>query len=416
MLPWASLKKGALVAELIFEVTGGDVALLRRALARTPGLPSVLRSTYRVVVGGATISRHPEIAATVRSAGATLLVDPQTHLLQDEQHPDDPWATLDFAQASRVTAEDLSRTARVDELVSSTLEFQLEHGATALILPYVHVESSTSGWMEVQGAIWRRSQRYLVQQGLRLPVMPVLALGWRLVDRGLWPLALRPMQQTLVELEPWRVAIAASKIDMGVRSDVRLVGLLGAIRALRDVAPVVAWKQGALGDAAIAAGAIGYQTGIGWGERCDLRSAMTQHRRPPTAGPAGRPSYIRTLGRSLPKRSLRGLVADGRLTHELVCLDTSCCPTGREALLADARTHALAARSQRIANLEQVARSAWRWAAVARDADAALALAERINRIACDRPDVSRVDTRGLTAMKIVADNRRQTLLRRHAA
>lgn len=396
---------------------GDDVALLRRVLGvsatgATPGAPC------RVVVDAHVPPRRPEIAETARVAGVPLLIDPQTFYLQDYQHPRDPWALLPFADARIRTPADLHARPVLDCLAAECIEFQLLHGASAVMAPYLHIEGTDDGWLRVQLALWRATARYLSAQQVPLPVIAVVAVGWRLLPRLTWTAAIDPLAAGARELGATEIALAASKVDQGAHPDQRLADYLATIRRLRRTAPVTAWQQGVLGEAAVAAGAAGYETGIGRRERCDLRSAMGQHRQAadPNSPRAPRGVYIPQLGRSIPKRSLEAIFAVRRLGAGLRCTDPGCCPGGRASMLGDARTHALSSRVRRLHQQQHISRPAWRWNRLAVHADIGLDLAARIG-VAADRTtQINRVDTGALRAIKAVADHRRQTLRRRRAA
>lgn len=345
-----------------------------------------------------------------------MLVDPETFYLQDHQHDADPWASLPFASASVATPADLMAPGRQDELVADCVGFQLTHGATSIIPPYVHVERLDDGWAEVQIGLLRRTQRYLKTENLGLPVVAVLALSWRLAGRTKWPAAFDRINNTLVDLAPAEVAVAASKVDQGVHPERRLGGLYAVIERLTKTHPsVLAWNQGLLGEASVAAGASGYETGIGKRERCDLRSRMGGRRKPPGDG-FGPPSiYIAAVSRSLPKPSVTALLGDPLVGPQLVCPDTTCCPPGRRTLAGDCRTHAVVARARRLALLSANQHPRWAWNQLATDAASGLRLAGRINTYAARRDDVSRIDTGALTAIAATAAARRDVSRRRAA-
>lgn len=403
------------MAELIARFGANDAALLRRVLGTGVDGPG-LAAPHRVVLDAHVPEGHPEMARTARQAGVPLLIDPQTYYLQDSQHPADPWALLPFARPQRHTPVDLLSAARLDELVATCLEYQLEHGASVLVAPYVHVETATTGWVEVQLALWRRTRRYLVANDVQLPVVAVVAVGWRLLARTTWPAALDRLLVGVAELGAQEIALAASKVDRGRRPDERLADLVAAIRRCRRTAPVIAWQQGLLGEAAVVAGAIGYETGIGWRERCDLQASMAQHRSPAGDGRSARPVFVEVLRRSIPRSSLEALLDVQRLAPDFLCMDFSCCSAGRLSLLGDARAHALTARARELLTLSQTASPAWRWNRLALVSSHGLQVAERVNAYAGRGPRVTRVDVGALLAVKAVADNRRQTLGRRRAA
>ncbi|GAB3312745.1 hypothetical protein GCM10027451_25860 [Geodermatophilus aquaeductus] len=404
------------MADLLARFGAGDVALLERLMGPAAREGAAV-APDRVVLDAPVAAAQPRYVELTRHAGVPLLIDPQTHYLQDVQHVGDPWARLPYASASAHTPADLTSPARQDELVAGCLEYQLEHGASALLPPYVHIERDDDGWIEVQTALWRRTRRYLDRHHLVLPVVAVTAVGWRLLDRTRWPGGIDRLAAVLDDLGADEIALAASRVDQGARPDDRLVGLVATVRRLRGQAPVLAWQQGLLGEAAVAAGAAGYETGIGWRERCDLRTAAAAHRRPPVDGArfGARPVYIPALGRSIPKSTLQTLLGT-RLSAQLLCMDHRCCPEGPASLLSDARGHALTSRARSLHTLDRISRHAWRWHHLADTNTEALQLAERINTLASRRPDITRVNTNALRAVQVVADNRRQTLGRRRAA
>lgn len=179
--------------------------------------------------------------------------------------------------------------------------------------------------------------------------------------------------------------------------------------------PVLVWQQGVLGPAAVAAGATGYESGIGWRERCDLPGTAAQHRKANPGG-AARPVYITTLQRSMPKPSLRALHGNPRLIAELTCLDPSCCPNGRRDLLNDMRAHAITSRLAALRDLTAPAQPAWRWHHLARLAREGIDLAHSINTYAASTRGVSHINLAALQATLNLADHRRQTLRRLAAA
>lgn len=403
------------MADLVIRAGGGDVALMERVLAATPG-----RRPHRVVVDAHAAPRMGRVAAAARGAGIPFLVDPQTHFLQDFQHAADPWAQLPFGAAQPCTPAELLQPGRLDILAAAVVEHQLSCGATGIIAPYVHLERPGDGWADVQVQLWRATGRCLEQHGIKVEVVAVIALGWRLLDRSTWPAALRPLIAALHDdLHPAEVAVAASRVDGGVRPAARLASFVAVIRQLRRQHwPVLAWQQGLLGEAAVAAGAAGYECGIARRERCDLTAHMRTRRWPanPSAGRAARAVYTAALRRSVPKRSLEELVRrEPRIAAQLTCLDAACCPAGQVALLSDARAHAMAARRRGLDLVTQASHAAWKWNHLAREATAALDLAAQVNAAAQRGPGINRIEIGALTATLVYADNRRQTLGRRAA-
>lgn len=398
------------MADLLIRAGASDASLIERVLGGSPGL-----RPGRIVVDAHVAASTPRIAQAARAAGVPFIVDPQTHHLQDVQHPGDPWARLPYATPAASTPADLLSRARLDKVVAEATEHQIAHGATVIIAPYVHIERHDDSWTQVQVRLWQATRRYLDLQGLRLPIIPVIALGWRLLDRPTWPEVLHPLRRSLGDLAPNEVAVAASRVDAGARPQDRLASFTAVIRRLARQFPVIAWQQGTLGEAAVAAGASGYECGIGWRERCDLRTAMGAHRHASTGGIA-RPVYVATLKRGVPKASVRLLLENHRIAAGLICLRTSCCPDGRRNLLEDAREHAIRARLRGLHDLTLPAQPAWRWNLLSSDATVGLKLAARINALAERTPGLHRVDLSAMNATLALAEHHRQSLRRHRAA
>jgi hypothetical protein len=125
---------------------------------------------------------------------------------------------------------------------------------------------------------------------------------------------------------------------------------------------------------------------------------------------------VAALGRNLPKRSLEAILTNHRLAAELTCLNPACCPPGRDALLGDARQHAIRARRDALARVAAPASAAWKWQQLAVVVQRRLDLADRVNAYLGRAGLQSKVPTEALRAVLLVADNRRQTIRRRPAA
>jgi hypothetical protein len=406
------------MAELLIRASTMDAALLRRIYGFGEGRGSAPVRPTRIVVDAhvPVSSRGDDVITVARRAGVPFLIDPQTFYLQGAQHADDPWAALPFGRADKLTPTDLEVFAQ-EELVAQSVEHQMSHGATAIIPPYVHLDRLDDGWIDVQAGLWYRTRRYLDRGNIALPTTAVLALGWRALHPVHGPAALAPALAALSALSPNEVALAASKADQGVRTHDRVMDLILMIERLRRDYAVIAWQQGHLGEICVAAGAAGYECGIGWRESCDLGTRANAHRHPPPSGArSARPVYIPQLGRSIPKRSVEAIREHRDLWMRMICVDTECCPPGGAALLGDARAHAIV---QRVRNLDEIARidrPVWRWQHLAGTADDGLDLANRINRRSRAATGLSQVNTRALAAISAVSHTRRVDVRSRRVA
>lgn len=233
------------MSELLVRVGANDAALMRRMYGLDGTAPAVT-TPDRLVVDAHTSMKTTDLATTARAAGVPLIVDPQTYYLQDVQHQDDAWAGLPYGHPHAITPADLMRPEAQDRLVAGVIEHQIACGATMLIAPYVHVEKIAGGWGEVQAGLWRRTRLFLARQNINLPVIALLALGWRCLHPTQGATTLGPLWDGLRVLHPAEVALAASKVHLGARPDERLIDLLSLVRTLVASYRVIAWQQGLL--------------------------------------------------------------------------------------------------------------------------------------------------------------------------
>lgn len=398
------------MAELLIRVGSADAAFLEGLLS-DPHSPR----PDRIVVDAHVPAATDRIGSAAQFAGIPYVIDPQTYYLQDIQDPSHPWPQLPFAHAEIMTSSDLRRPGIAERIAQSVIEYQVTNGATALVAPYVHIARAGDGWLPAQVALWKATRTVIDRHGLRLPVIAVVAVGWRLLDRAAWPQALRPLGTALRELVPTEVALAASNVDAGAHPEERVAAFISAMSWMSGSYPVVAWQQGVLGPAAVLAGAVGYECGLGWRERCDLQRAMTQLRDPRTDGGSARPIYSARLLRSIPRKTMLHLASQPRIAAELVCPDPACCPGGRQDLLSDPRAHALRSRRQTLHDITSPQLAAWQWHQLAQSAQDGLQLADRLNNVIARSPGVPRIQTTALTSTAAVATYQRD-LHRRHRA
>jgi len=396
------------MAELLIRASLRDQALLRRIFGTDTQQPRASLRPDRIVVDAHVPARTSEFSQIARQSGVAFIVDPQTYLFQDAQPVGDRWSSLPFGLPRALTPEEASRPVFLSDLTRRVVDYQVLHGATAIIPPYVHIDRPASQWIDVQAAMWDYARAYLDNEAIALPVLAVMAFGWRVLQPVNGTSALGPMMRALADLAPRELALAASKIDDGARPDERAMDLVLMVEQLRNDHSVVLWQQGRLGELGIAAGAQGYETGIGWRERCDLPATMSSRRRAQSGGPlSGRPVFVASLGRSVDKRSLEEICHHRDIWTRLICTDTECCPDGGRAILDNGRAHTLVQRARRLSELGRIETPVWRWQNLAEAADRGLELASRINRLAQTSSAITRVDTRALLAISNVSHLRR---------
>jgi len=396
-------------AELTLRVSMADELLVRRLYGLVPGIaPAPHRPSRLVVDAHVPLSTGGGgMASVARQAGVPFLVDPETTYLQDVQHGGAPWCKVPFAQATASTPADLIGAAAQEALVKSVIDYQVTHGATQLLAPYVHIERPTPGWVQVQAGLWRRTAAYLKQAGIKLPVIAVVAVGWRCLHPTRGVPVLSDVWTALAALDPAEVAVAASKVHLGARPADRIVELLMLVRELTKTYKVTMWQQGLLGEACVIEGAAGYECGIGWRDKCDMQDRMAQHREPSSGPPGARSVYIHELGRGVPKRRLELARTKRAIWSRLVCPFPDCCSPAGEDLLGDARRHSVIARVRELDQLSATPATRWRWNRLTQRYAEGIDLAVRLNAMAPSTRGMPGIETTSLRALHNVANARR---------
>ncbi|MHB1066925.1 MAG: hypothetical protein ACYC2Z_05810 [Candidatus Nanopelagicales bacterium] len=398
------------MAELLARVGHHDVSRIEQVLAG-----QVTERPHRIVVDAHFPLMGDRVRTAAAVAGVPYIIDPQTFYLQDYQDPSHKWPNLPFGRSPALQPADVLHPGVAQAIAELVIDYQIAHGATMLVAPYVHARRRNDEWLLAQAALWRATSAYLRSRDLRLPTIAVIAIGWRLLDRATWPEGLSLLGDALLELNPDEVALAGSDVDAGAHPEERVATFVAAVQGISRRFPVIAWNQGTLGEVAVAAGAVGYLTGIGFRERCDLARAMTQLRRPRTPGGSPRPVYVEGLRRSLPRKTIDGLLSSSTYAALLTCDDPSCCPDGRLALHGDTSGHALRSRLRTLQAVASPDQAAWRWHQIVETATAGVEIAHRLNRVT-GRLSLARIDDSALRAAAVVGAAYREWARRHRAA
>ncbi|MGV1009504.1 MAG: hypothetical protein ACOYBY_12960 [Dermatophilaceae bacterium] len=124
-------------AELTLRIGAADNLFVRRLYGLAPGSTPASHRPARLAVdahvpstaGGAALAR------SALEAGVPFLIDPETYYLQDTQHVDAPWCSVPYAVTRACTPSDLLSVTAQDALVKSVIDYQIAHGASAVIAP-----------------------------------------------------------------------------------------------------------------------------------------------------------------------------------------------------------------------------------------------------------------------------------------
>ena len=172
------------MTELVLRTGYNDHVVLAALLTDPAQLPPRLsRLIRRVVVDATAIVNQDGFTHAARASGTQLLVDPQTVFLTSEQHPTDSWARLPFATPTAIDPRDLlADPAARRTLVEAVVDFQIDHGATAIIPPYLHVKDFATVTAKVQRKLFADTREYLDSVGLDFPLFPVISVDQRAVS------------------------------------------------------------------------------------------------------------------------------------------------------------------------------------------------------------------------------------------
>ncbi|ART67314.1 hypothetical protein BTO20_00695 [Mycobacterium dioxanotrophicus] len=228
-------------------------------------------------------------------------------------------------------------------------------------------------------------------------------------------LFLRSLSKLNVRYVP--VALSSSRGQNGDTED-RLGAYLATVRHLGAAAPVIAWRQGQYGLAAVAAGAVGYQTGPGIDERCDFAQHSRTRRPKPPSEKKNEPKmprhiYLGRFGRSVSGRAANALLGNGQLQGTITCTDPICCPDGASSMTTNWRQHAVRSRARELDELSQMPDASWRLNHVARLAERAADAARSANEVLAKSNIKERLPEASFRSLTIVTDAIREQSNRR---
>lgn len=397
-----------MTAELLIRPSLGDHKLLADLLA--PGPPGHRRPISRLVLSAQDVARRPELGELAAMSGTPLLIDPMTILFQGVVAPDDPWAVkVPFGCAERYLPEDLLNPFILDRVVAGSLQFQVEHGATAIIAPYFYAQTPEAPAFAATLASISRTARRMRADGIALPLVPVLCAQLRgFAHRPGWQGALDRFAAAAIEVGPQALGLYLSPAGRGDEGYAKVLELLLAGRHLSSFGvPVLAWRQGRYGPALVSAGLAGYECGMGIGEHADARQYITRHkpRSRDGKGFAAHGIYLAALGRSVPAAVARALLANRALRGRLVCDSPRCCPRGTESMLSSrGRAHAVHARARELGELAAIPDAGWRLHHVAKQAASAHVLATKANEVLEAAQIQARIRIDGYAALEQAAE------------
>ena len=374
------------------------------------------------VVADATVAvARQQLRRITGDAGVPFLIDPVTPLLQSEQAADDNWAALPFAHPEPLLAGDLNEYV-LDEIIDRTIAFQRDSGATHLIPPYFYSAKRDDVWWRANLALLRRTGNYLSQLNIGSPVIPVLAVSLREYGPSTtWERGIDTYLTATKELNTESVAMSWSWNDPAHSKDAALSLLLGATSRASSITNVIGWRSGTYGLPMVAAGASGYETGIGSREYLHyVQLAQSKKPKPPRPNDSPRlPAYVylSEFGRSVQRKAALPLLEDPRIAGSLVCNpENFCCLDGAASMITNWREHTISERRRELTQLESMpAATAWRMHHIEQKAERAHLLATTANEILAQAGVDARMPTGTFASLQRVAATFRSQQGRRAA-
>jgi len=374
------------MSELVIRGRHNDHRVLQELLGAGGVTLEQSQRLRRVVVDATAVASQPLFATAAADSGKQLLVDPQTPFLEAAQHPQDTWARLPFASAARLTMADFQSPAQRDALIDGVVTFQIDHGATAIIPPYIYVTDLDGPHAQVQRDLWTRTADYLDGAGVRYPLLPVLAVSRQKVPiaAAAWRASLGNLVLSASGLTDGPIGLALSSSSAHHSAD----GLHRSMTIWRHTASIarfLAWNCGDLGPLAVAIGAAGYESGLCGAERCNMPEKIQSRSGLPEPGPRWYGAYVHTLNRSLTRSAVEDMLTVSQLHGALACPDPDCCSSGSGIVGRARRQHAARSRLEELCRLDRIGAVHWKLHRLEQQAADAAAIAGRMAKLAKKR-------------------------------
>lgn len=398
-------------SELLIRPGHNDHEVIEELLApdaSTTLLPGDRRTPIdRLVIDAHIAVKRPRLARAAASAGIPCMVDPMTHFWHVDLRGDDALAALPYGSTTAKTSEDFVDPLKREALIAGVIEFELQHGATLIIPPYLYARTPDDDQFQRTLELMQATRRRMQRTGLRLPLFAILMVGHQgFAPSSTWHAGIERFARKAREIEATAIGVSFSpttpKDSYG-----KVQAMFSAIAHIKDVAtlPVYAWRAGIYGAGLTAAGLDGYETGIATSESCDaMRSLSARRPKGEQKKSGGNPPgiFIDVLGRSVPAQ-VGKLLLDSKLKARVVCDDGRCCPDGAASTIKRPRQHAVRMRARQLHEQDALPHISWRLHQLAKDTAAGSTLVLQANQILQAAGMKERLPSAGLDAMGRVA-------------
>jgi len=400
-----------MAAELLIRPGINDHPVIEELLApdsTTMLLPGDARRPIDRLIADAHIAqRRPQLRLAAESAGIPYLIDPLTHFWQTDLRESDKLTALPYGSSMAKVSEDFTDPLRRESLIAAVMDFQVAHGATQLIAPYLYARSPQEELFTRTLELLEATRRRMDRVGLHLPLMAVLMVAHRgFAAPSTWSEGIDRFARRARELGVAATAIGFSPITPRDAYG-KLLATFAATARVKQVSelPTYAWRDGIYGAGLTGAGIDGYETGIATSEACNIPRSLGSRRPTPSPKKSGGNApgiFIDTLGRSVPAR-VGKLLLDSSLRVRVMCDDERCCPDGPASTTAHPREHAVRMRARQLRSQQALPHVNWRLHQLAKDAKAGSTLTLQANQILQAGGMRERLPATGLDAMTKVA-------------
>src|ERR1022692_410163 len=361
----------------------------------------------RVVADAHIAIRRPQLARAAASAGIPYMDDPLTHFWQTDLRESDTLAALPYGDSIARVSEDFTSPLKRETLLAGVLNFEVEHGATIVIPPYLYARTPEDEWFQRSLELLEATRRRMDRTGLRLPLFAILLAGHQgFAPPSMWSAGIDRFARKAQEIGAAGIGVSFSP-STPKDSYGKVLAMFAGTARIKQISglPIYAWRGGMYGAGQTAAGINGYESGIATSEGCNImRSLGSRRPKGEQKKSGGNPPgiFIDTLGRSVPAK-VGKLLLSSSLKARVMCDDERCCPDGATSTTARPRQHAIRMRSRQLRSQDALPHVSWRLHQLSKDTATGSTLVLQANQILEAAGMKERLPTTGLDAMGRVA-------------
>lgn len=360
-----------------------------------------------------------DFRVTVREAGIPLWVDPMTVFWQGYTEPEFKWNGLKYGGTEPFDLNALEDEF-IDDLAKLVVNTQVDAGATIILTPYLYADGPDTIEFRLTLKLIEATAKYMDAVGLRPGRQLVAVFAGNITGLGAdspRELAIARFSGALSRSGITSVATVVGPVD-GKETAVKLMRMFRIhtdLASIAGVGSVYPLRQGLYGEALVALGMAGYETGVNTKEKNNLKStirARSKPRNPDAPSGSYQGLYVERFGQCIPLKKAKMLFENPAATGIIGCHDPSCCRNGVKSSQSNRIAHAVRSRSRTLNELSGIPQERWRLNYVqgkARDRyDAATTLNGILQAIDKERQTPYQVPTKGFAAVADVFERELQ--------